>query len=189
VELETKNDEDDEEETDDADNKKIAKSSKSSAASAIAITQKSDKINVENMRSSKKSAAVDKQPKKEIVQKKETAQIQYQPKERSAQFLAVIRKYNNNKQADIEAAYNEVKELVKSETDNVEALYMLGHLAYQKKKYDEAQQYFDIVIKTADLNDYYERQIRYWALNMRKNIVLHNNNAAEQPDTNLIRAQ
>ncbi|HON55995.1 MAG TPA: hypothetical protein PLJ38_03160, partial [bacterium] len=144
VELETKNDEDDEEETDDADNKKIAKSSKSSAASAIAITQKSDKINVENMRSSKKSAAVDKQPKKEIVQKKETAQIQYQPKERSAQFLAVIRKYNNNKQADIEAAYNEVKELVKSETDNVEALYMLGHLAYQKKKYDEAQQYFDI---------------------------------------------
>jgi len=141
------------------------------------------------MRSSKKSAAVDKQPKKEIVQKKETAQIQYQPKERSAQFLAVIRKYNNNKQADIEAAYNEVKELVKSETDNVEALYMLGHLAYQKKKYDEAQQYFDIVIKTADLNDYYERQIRYWALNMRKNIVLHNNNAAEQPDTNLIRAQ
>ncbi len=97
----------------------------------------------------------------------------YQPKPRSAQFTEIVRHYNSKKIEQTQIL-TQLQDLLKNEQSNVEALYMAGYISYQQKNMKDAANYFDMVLKAADINDKFERQILYWSRMMKKSIPADN---------------
>ena len=92
-------------------------------------------------------------------------------REYSPTYAAIVKQYNSNKTDKVQLL-PQIEEVLKSEPNNVEALYMAALINFQNiKNNDEAVKYFDLVLKSANLNSKVERQIYYWARMLKKQIL------------------
>lgn len=92
-------------------------------------------------------------------------------REYSPKYATIVKQYNSNK-IDKVQLLPQIEEVLKSEPNNVEALYMAALINFQNlKNNDEAVKYFDLVLKSANLNSKVERQIYYWSRMLKKQIL------------------
>ena len=88
--------------------------------------------------------------------------------EKSAKFGELVRKYQIGKTTPAEI-FEEAKSVISAEPENVEALYIAGIICFQNlKDKNQANNYFDRVIKIKKLDSKISKQIYYWSRQLRK---------------------